>query len=49
MEALQGVSIVAVVAATVGSFAMGFIWYGLLFGNKWGKLTGTDMNNKEGM
>jgi len=47
MEALQGVSIVAVVAATAGSFGIGFLWYSVLFGNTWAKLTGADMNNKE--
>ena len=38
------VNFLAVAAATVASYLIAFIWYGLIFGKLWQKLTGiTDM------
>lgn len=47
MEILQSLHVVAIICATIGSFAVGFLWYGVLFTKKWAKLTKMDMNNKE--
>ncbi len=44
------VNYVAVVAAAVASFVVGWLWYGPLFGKTWMKLTGkTSMGNKDEM
>lgn len=41
------VSLLAVVAATVGQFIFGMIWYTPLFGKLWGKMHGFDNLSKE--
>jgi hypothetical protein len=40
-------SILAIFAATVVQFILGFVWYGLLFGNLWGRMHGFDKLSKE--
>jgi hypothetical protein len=37
----------AIIAATVAQFVMGWIWYGPFFGNLWGKIHGFDKLSKE--
>lgn len=43
------VNYVAVVAAAVASFLVGWLWYGPVFGKTWVKLTGHQMGKKEDM
>lgn len=51
MNLLPAVSVnyVAVVAAAVASFVVGWLWYGPLFGKTWTKLSGHTMGNKDEM
>src|SRR6185369_8599776 len=37
----------AVLVATAVQFALGFVWYGPIFGNLWGKIHGFDKLSKE--
>jgi len=37
----------AVLVATAVQFALGFVWYGPIFGNLWGKMHGFDKLSKE--
>lgn len=37
---IYGINILAVVLATLGFMAVGFVWYGPLFGNRWMALHG---------
>lgn len=47
---MEGINWVAVVAAAVASMAVGFIWYGPLFGKAWMKLSGLkEMGDKKDM
>lgn len=39
--------VLAVLLATVAQFIIGFVWYGPLFGNLWGKIHGFDKLPKE--
>ena len=39
---LFGVSLIAVLAATVAAFALGGIWYSVLFGKAWTEVAGVD-------
>jgi hypothetical protein len=41
------INYVAIVAAAVASMAIGFVWYGPLFGQKWMKLSGIGMKQIE--
>lgn len=41
------INYVAVIVATVVQFALGFLWYGPLFGKLWGKMHGFDKLPKE--
>lgn len=41
------VNYLAVIVATVVQFILGFIWYGPIFGNLWGKMHGFDKLSKE--
>jgi hypothetical protein len=45
MEEL-GISITAIIVATVANFILGFLWYTPLFGKAWAKEMGYDMNVK---
>jgi hypothetical protein len=45
MEEL-GISITAVIVATIANFILGFLWYTPLFGKAWAKEMGYDMNVK---
>lgn len=50
MMEIGNVNYVAVLAAAVAAMAVGFIWYGPLFGKKWAKLVGAkEKDMKEGM
>ena len=40
------INIIAVLAAVVANFILGFIWYTPLFGKAWGKEMGYDPNMK---
>lgn len=40
------INVMAVLAATVGQFVFGAIWYGPLFGRLWGKMHGFDKLSK---
>ncbi len=47
---MSDINWVALIAAAVASMAVGFIWYGPLFGKAWMKLTGKkEMGNKSEM
>ena len=47
---MQDINWVALIAAGVASMAVGFIWYGPLFGKVWMKLSGhKDMGDKDKM
>ena len=37
---LESVSLISVLGATVASIAVGFVWYGPLFGKQWSELMG---------
>ncbi len=37
---LESVSLISVLGATIASIAVGFVWYGPLFGKQWGELMG---------
>jgi hypothetical protein len=37
---------IAILVAVVANFIIGFVWYGPLFGKRWGKEHGYDMNVK---
>ncbi len=39
----------AIVVGAVLSMVIGTIWYGPLFGRKWGEIVGVDMNDVEAM
>jgi hypothetical protein len=41
------INLLAVLAATVVQFIIGFVWYGPLFGGLWGKIHGFDKLSKE--
>ena len=43
----MNVNLIAVVIATIAQFAVGFLWYGPLFGKLWGKMHGFDKLTKE--
>ena len=50
MMAIGNVNYVAVLAAAIVAMVVGFIWYGMLFGKKWGKLVGmSEKQMKDGM
>jgi hypothetical protein len=38
---------IAVIAATVAQFAVGFVWFSLLFGKLWGKIHGFEKLSRE--
>ncbi|MGL4767208.1 MAG: DUF1761 domain-containing protein [Formosimonas sp.] len=40
-------SILAIALASVAQFALGFVWYGLIFGKLWGKIHGHDQLSAE--
>lgn len=42
----MGLNLLAILVATVVDFIAGFIWYGPLFGNIWGKIHGFDKLTK---
>lgn len=47
---MQGINWVGLIAAAVGSMAVGFIWYGPLFGKLWMQLSGhKEMGDKSDM
>ncbi len=46
MEGSIQISFVAIAVAVVANFILGFLWYTPLFGKRWGKEMGYDMNNK---
>lgn len=37
----------AIILATIAQFAVGFVWYGPIFGKLWGKIHGFDKLSKE--
>lgn len=37
----------AVIVATVANMALGFLWYGPIFGKQWAEAAGVDMDNAE--
>ena len=39
---MNDLNILALVLATIGQFAVGFVWYGPLFGKLWGQIHGFD-------
>lgn len=39
--------VIAVIAALVGIFVVGMVWYGPLFGKKWSTYTGIKENDKD--
>ncbi len=41
------INILAVFIAAFASMAIGFVWYGVLFGKKWVALSGIKMNSNE--
>lgn len=43
------INIVAVIAATLWSFFVGFLWYGVLFSKAWQKATGISWDDTSGM
>lgn len=47
---MPSVNLVAAVAAAVASMVVGCIWYGVIFGKAWMKLTGKkEMGDKKNM
>lgn len=46
MEGSIQINFVAIAVAVVANFILGFLWYTPLFGKRWGKEMGYDMNNK---
>ncbi len=46
MEGSIQINFVAIAVAVVANFILGFLWYAPLFGKRWGKEMGYDMNNK---
>jgi hypothetical protein len=45
---LLAVNYLAVLVAAVAGMAVGYVWYGALFGKAWTKLTGKTMDSKDG-
>ncbi len=46
MEGSIQINFMAIAVAVVANFILGFLWYTPLFGKRWGKEMGYDMNNK---
>jgi hypothetical protein len=46
MEGSIHVNFIAIIVAVVANFILGFLWYTPLFGKRWGKEMGYDMNQK---